>query len=104
MNKTTLFVGGLVAMGFDPSGRFLLTVSHSGRGVFETDSWKRVARDTKVIYPDKGQIEGIGPLAGMSIPVDYRDNTKEQIIMKSPDGRYNLLGESDGVTVTEHGV
>jgi hypothetical protein len=32
MNDTkTLFVGGLVAMGFDASGQYLLTVTHSGR-------------------------------------------------------------------------
>ena len=28
-----LFVGGLVAMGFDSAGKYLLTISHSGRGV-----------------------------------------------------------------------
>jgi len=33
-----LFVGGLVAMGFDPSGKFLLTITHSGRGVFATET------------------------------------------------------------------
>jgi hypothetical protein len=104
MNRNTLFVGGLVAMGFDPSGRFLLTVSHAGRGVFETGTWNRVARDKAVVYPKDGKIEGIGPLAGMSLAVDERNEKKEQIKMRSPDGRYDLLGESDGITVTQHGV
>jgi hypothetical protein len=40
-----LHVGGLVAMRFDPSGEYLLRVSHSGRGVFSTRTWERVARD-----------------------------------------------------------
>jgi hypothetical protein len=39
-----LLVGGLVAMGFDNTGKYLLTVSHSGRGVFVTETWKPVAR------------------------------------------------------------
>jgi hypothetical protein len=39
-----LFIGGLVAADFDSTGAYLLTVSHSGRGVFSTDSWERVAR------------------------------------------------------------
>jgi hypothetical protein len=49
-----LFVGGLVAMGFDATGQFLLTVSHSGRGVFAVGTWERVARDTELAYPDAG--------------------------------------------------
>ena len=32
--KTYLHIGGLVAAGFDPSGAYLLTITHSGRGVF----------------------------------------------------------------------
>jgi len=40
------FIGGLVAGGFDSAGEYLLTVSHSGRGVFSTATRERVARDT----------------------------------------------------------
>lgn len=94
-----LLVGGLVAMGFDPSGEFLLTVSHSGRGVFSAKSWQRVARDPTVIYPVDSTIEGIGPLAGVAVHVQQRDNIVERITMRSPDGRFELLGESDGITL-----
>jgi hypothetical protein len=31
--KQTLFIGGLVAVGFDRTGALLLTVSHSDRGI-----------------------------------------------------------------------
>ena len=52
MNKPKyLLVGGLVAMGFDRSGQFLFTVTHSGRGVFSVGDWQRVARDHALAYP-----------------------------------------------------
>jgi len=47
-----IFIGGLVAAGFDPEGKYLLVVSHSGRGVFDTHSWECVARDTELSYPE----------------------------------------------------
>jgi hypothetical protein len=96
-----LFVGGLVAMGFDPSGKFLLTVTHSGRGVFATETWERVARDPTLAYPDAGKVVGIGPIDGQVIDVQERDERRDQIIMQSPDGRFRLLGDSEGITVSE---
>ncbi len=57
-----LFVGGLVAKGFDATGKYLLTVSHSGRGIFSTDTWERVARDPSLAYPIEGKAIGIGPI------------------------------------------
>ena len=86
-------------MGFDSSGRFLLVVSHSGRGVFAADSWERVARDYELAYPENGQAVGIGPVEGQVIDVLQRDETCEEIRIDSPDGRAHLLGESDGVTI-----
>jgi hypothetical protein len=95
-----LFVGGLVAMGFDATGKYLLTVTHSGRGVFSTDSWERVARDAALAYPADGTALGIGPIDGQVIRVVERDERRDRIEIQSPDGRYRLVGESDGVTVT----
>ena len=88
-------------MGFDVTGRFLLTVTHSGRGVFEVGSWERVARDKTLAYPDAGKAVGIGPIDGQLIEVSERDERQDQITMRSPDGRFELLGESDGITITE---
>ena len=102
MNKPkTLFVGGLVAMGFDSTGQFLLTVTHSGRGVFSVTSWERVARDENLAYPENGKAIGIGPIEGQIIDVAERDENHEQIKMLSPDGHFNLLGESDGITISK---
>jgi hypothetical protein len=92
-------VGGLVAMGFDATGRYLLTVTHSGRGVFYTPSWERVSRDTTPAYPTDGIAIGIGPIAGQKIKVQERDERRDRIEMQSPDGRFHLVGESDGITV-----
>ncbi len=94
-----LLVGGLVAMGFDASGKFLLTVSHSGRGVFSVDTWQRVARDSAIAYPEDDVAIGIGPIAGVRVAVASRDERKEKIEMQSPDGRFHLVGESDGISV-----
>jgi hypothetical protein len=33
--------------------------------------------------------------------VEERDENREQIHMTSPDGKFRLLGESDGITITE---
>ena len=81
-----LFIGGLVAAGFDPSGEYLLTVSHSGRGVFSTATWECVARDTALAYPSEGRAIGIGPIAGLSIPVTEIDYATGALRFSSPDG------------------
>ena len=98
-----LLIGGLVAMGFDASGRFLLTITHSGRGVFVTETWERVARDPTLAYPDAGKAVGIGPIVGQMIDVQERDERRDQIDMQSPDGRFRLLGDSEGITISEQG-
>ena len=95
-----LLVGGLVAMGFDATGKYLLTVTHSGRGVFSTETWERVARDTALAYPTDGKAVGIGPIDGQVIGVEERDERRDRIEMRSPDGRFHLVGEPDGITVT----
>jgi len=81
-----LHVGGLVAVGVDRSGRYLLTVSHAGRGVFDTSTWHRVARDATLAYPVDGHAIGIGPLAGQTIPVkeiDYDTSTLTDAVVGS---------------------
>ena len=91
-------------MGFDSSGEFLLTVTHSGRGVFAVGSWERVARDATLAYPDCGRAVGIGPIAGQIIEVQERDEHRNRITMLSPDRTLLLIGESDGITISEQAV
>ncbi len=88
-------------MGCDATGQFLLVVSHSGRGVFAVDTWERVARDSDIVYPVAGKAVGIGPVWGQAIEVLERNERDEQIVIQSPDGRFRLLGESDGITITK---
>jgi len=87
-------------MGFDATRKYLLAVSHAGRGVFSTDTWERVARDATLAYPVNGKAVGIGPIEGQVIGVVERDQRRDRIEMQSPDGRHHLIGESDGITVT----
>ena len=88
-------------MGFDASGEFLLTVSHSGRGVFAVGSWERVARDSSLAYSDDGMAIGIGPIDGQMIEVQERSEQRDRITMLSPDGSLLVIGESDGITISE---
>jgi hypothetical protein len=96
-----LFIGGLVAAGFDSSGAYLLTVSHSGRGVFSTESWERVARDSVLAYPQAGLATGIGPLDGVAVPVNEIDYMTGQLRFSSPDGRWSFVYEEGTLFITE---
>jgi hypothetical protein len=98
-----LIIGGVVAMGFDATGQFLLTVSHSGRGVFKVGSWERVTRDATIAYCNAGKCVGIGPIDGQLIDVSERDEKRDQIALHSPDGEFYLLGESEGITIANVG-
>jgi hypothetical protein len=99
--KKHLFIGGLVAAGFDPSGRYLLTVSHAGRGVFSVGNWQRVARDSELAYPEGGHAVGIGPMEGMVVPISELNYDTGQLHFASPDGKYSFEYEAGTITVTE---
>lgn len=62
MEPAFLNIGGLVAIGFDQSGNYLLTVSHSGRGVFDRYPWNRVASTAMSRYASAPH----GPHAGIA--------------------------------------
>ena len=94
--KRYLNIGGLVAAGFDTSGKYLLTVSHSGRGVFSTQTWERVARENEVSYPENGVAIGIGPIAGQPIAVTEVDYQTGQLDLISRDERF-ALGYNEGM-------
>ncbi len=100
MVHTYLNVGGLVAMGFDPSGRYLLTVSHSGRGVFDTHNWQRVARDVELAYPINGLAKGIGPLTSQYIAVKELDYELGTLTVVSLDGVNHVFYEEGTITIT----
>jgi len=96
-----LHIGGLVAAGFDPTGAFLLTVSHAGRGVFSTATWERVARDSTLAYPTEGRAVGIGPIEGHSIPVSEIDYETGELRFFSPDGLTSFEYDSGTLIVTK---
>lgn len=88
--ETNLWVGGLVAAGFDASGDYLLAISHAGRGVFCTKTWKRIARSYELAYPKDGIALGIGPIEGQRIPLTELDFATGRLELASPDGRTEL--------------
>ena len=94
-----LHIGGLVAVGFDASEMYLLTITHSGRGVFSTQTWDRITRDTALAYPVNEIGIGIGPIAGQSISVAMMDFDTGQMIVTSSDHRIILECESSGILV-----
>jgi len=93
-------IGGVVAAGCDPNMEYLITVSHSGRGVFSLDSFERVARDYSVIYPDDGTIEGIGPLDGVSVPVTEIDYDSGKLEFQSADSALSFVYESGTFSIS----
>lgn len=93
------FVGGLVAAGFDSSGEYLLTISHSGRGVFDTKTWEQLARDSRLAYPKSGVGIGIGPIDGERIQVTELDSKAEYLVLKSPDRKTTLSYEEGAIRI-----
>ncbi len=94
-----LHIGGVVAVGFDPSGAYLLVITHSGRGVFSTQTWERVSRSTSPAYPEEGVGIGIGPIDGPTIPVDEMNYDTGEMRVVSPDGQFVLVCENCGIAV-----
>ena len=97
--RTYLTIGGLVAAGFDTSGAYLLTITHSGRGVFSTSTWERVARDHTIAYPEAGTSVGIGPIDGQTVFVTEMDFEKGTMRLTSSDNRIILNYDSSGIAV-----
>ena len=66
-----IHIGGVTAVGFGPGTEWLLVMTHSGLGVIEAATGKIVARDPDAEPDDPYpiQADGIGPLAGMRIPL-----------------------------------
>ena len=99
MKHKFIHIGGLVAVGFDKTGKYILAVSHSGRGIYELSTWQRVARDASLAYPVNRTAIGIGPIDGQVISVEQRDETRDTFRLATPDNCHSLLVESDGITV-----
>jgi hypothetical protein len=96
MNSTYLHVGGLVALGFDSTSKFLLVVSHSGRGVYSTDTWEKVGRDPSDAYPENGMSIGIPPIDGERIAIEEIDYETGELCLVTPDKKF-ILHYCDGM-------
>ena len=93
-------VGGVIAMGFDPCGDYLLVISHSGRGVFSTKTWGCVARDAEHTYPENGHGVGLGPIDGMPVKVTEMNYDTNELQVTTPDGLFRLDYDSGTITIS----
>ena len=100
MGTVYLHVGGLVAAGFDASGMYLLAISHNGRGVFDTRTWQRVARDDSKAYPLAGVGLGIGPIEGQRVTVSSVDFETGTLTIQHPVENVSISYEAGMITVT----
>jgi len=89
----------MVAAGFDPGGDYLLTTTHSGRGVFSTRILERRGRSTDLAYPELGIGVGIGPIDDQALPVTEMEYGLATMRVVSPDGRIVLECESSGIAL-----
>ena len=66
-------IGGLTEIGFVPESDDLLVVSSQGRGLFDTTSGDKIARDSDESFhnPDKTghTVPAIGPADGQTVPL-----------------------------------
>lgn len=109
-------VGGLTDVGFSEDEAYLLVASHAGRGLFETATGEKVARDDEApvegaawLRTTSNEVQGIGPLAGVwfsmaglfggELPqatsdgwrVSVEDGKATQVILESQRGERWLL-------------
>lgn len=96
-----LHVGGLVAVGFDQSGDYLLTISHSGRGVFSTQTWEKLVRDSELAYPENGTGIGIVPINGETIPITEIDYDTGILQAISRNGQFVLNSQEGAVEIID---
>ena len=113
-------VGGTTCVGFSADGVHLMSVSHSGRGVFHIASGKRVARDNEDFgsWHRDVEVDGIGPLKGQVVPVfGIFSDIPQQILDElrdfdltshitafkgaalSPDNQFLAIGYSDEIQI-----
>src|SRR5687767_6834819 len=92
--KKRIPAGGVTAVGIDPDSKYLMVVSHSGRGIFRLSSGRRVARDYEVFgeWYYGAECEGFGPLHGVKIPIfGMGSQTPESVLNQLR--RYNIQFE-----------
>lgn len=94
-----LYVGGVIAIGFDTTGDYMLVVSHSGRGVFSTETWERLARDPELSFPENNISIGIGPIDKESVPVTEIDYDTGVLNTSSLDGKIILRYEEGTIKI-----
>lgn len=101
--KYNLNVGGVIAMGIDQSSRYLITVSHSGRGIFELCNGKKLHRDSNITYPVNNKIEGIGLCENKIFEVVEKDYKSDKpIVVVSTDKNFKAEYHEGCIEITRN--
>ncbi len=95
--------GGLTDVGFSYDDSLLLVLTHGGRGVFDTTTGARVARDAvddwSYLDDESGTAAGIGPLEGQRIAVAGLIS-RRQLPLSASSG-WNMRPEPGRLIVTK---
>lgn len=85
-----LHVGGVIAMGFDSTGNFLLVVSHSGCGVYAVNTWEKVGRNFDSVSLEHGVVAAIPPIEDDLVPVKQINFETGELFLSSPNNDFSL--------------
>jgi hypothetical protein len=118
--KKRIPAGGVTAVGIDADSKYLVVVSHSGRGIFRLSIGSCVARDKEVFgeWYYGAECDGFGPLHGVKVPIFgmgsqtpgfilnemRRSNIPFEIeklrgVVISPDRKWLCVGYNDEIQV-----
>jgi hypothetical protein len=92
--RTVLAIGGVTDVGFSDCGRYLLVISHSGRGLFDLASGNLVARDSAPV-PESDRddfahtVAGFGPIEGEQVSVAGLCRAVGRV---APSGHFERVG------------
>jgi len=118
-----LIMGGTTGLGISPDSKYILAVSHNGRGLFDITTGERVARDYEEFgnWNRDSEVDGIGKCEGIAFQVSGLHSETPEIVMNeieafdihnqvtefrgasiSPDSQYLAIGYSDVIEVYGH--
>ena len=113
-------MGGTTDVGFSPDSDHFIVVTFSGRGLYDSKTGDRVARDHDI--PDSwhrdNEVNGIGPCEGVVFPVngihsEIPANVQQELVdfdldshitefkaaAISPNGKYLIVGYSSDIQI-----
>jgi len=111
-------LGGLCELGISSDGTTLLTISHSGQGIFLIPNGECVARDPNPAYPTSNESKGIEQWSNVSYKTSGLWNPIDQSLLPNlstfapnydisdirglamtPNNQFLVVGNPDSITI-----